>query len=180
MPEKQPAKTLRASRRGVQNIETQISFPISENWINNQLSDTASFRSMFQIGSNIYAEMQLSMSSDGPRSCSAMQAAGAFGGLCKKWQSLLIQAITQDLITHLDIDVSRERIRAIQLDIFGRAQASTNLKLYAVRIRNGGGRPAPLPEIPDSIKDAAYTFFLKHNEDMKLAVQKSAGGLTRE
>jgi len=152
----------------------KVSFPIAEEWVQEQLGDTSGQRSMFQIATDVYAEMQLAMEADGIRGILSATAAGTFGGLIKTWKAGLIAAITKDIIKKLEIDVSRERIRSLQLDIFGRSNASKDLKSYAVKIRNGGGRAAPMPVVPDALKEASYNFFLAHEADLKIAVQGKA------
>lgn len=149
-------------------------FRIAECWIREQLADTSSHRSMFQRAAEIYAEMQLAMAAEGARGDQSVRMAGTFGGVIKRWKAGLVASITQDIIKTLEIDVSRERIRSLQLDIFGRAQASKDLRNYAVSRRNGGGRAAPMPEIPEPLKDSAYAFYLDHEDDLKEAVQRQA------
>ena len=148
-------------------------FPIAAHWIELQLADTASHRSLFQSAAAVYAEMQLAMHSDGPRDTLSVKAAGLFGGFVKTWKAGLVATITQDIIQKLNIDVSRERIRALQLDIFGRAQASKDLRNYAIKVRSGGGRPAPLPDVPQWLKTEAQAFFSAHEDDLKTAVHNS-------
>ncbi|MEN3374448.1 hypothetical protein [Dechloromonas sp. ZS-1] len=151
-------------------MSRKISFPVAEQWIEDQLSDRSSHRSLFQSATGAYAEMQIAIVSEGARSSLSVTAAGVFGGFIKTWKAGLIASITKDIIQKLEIDVSRERIRTLQFDIFGRSQASKDLKNYAIERRNGGGRAAPLPEVPDSLKADAYQFFLCHEDDLKLAV----------
>lgn len=127
---------------------------------------------MFQKASNAYGEMQLAMASEGARGAIAVQAAGIFGGLVRKWKAGLLAHLTQDILRAHKIDSSRERVRAIQFDIFGRAQASKDLKQYATKIRNGGGRAKPMCEIPDEVKLAAFNFYQAHQDDLKLAVHE--------
>lgn len=138
-----------------------------------QLGDVPGQTSLFQRGADIYAQMYSTMASDGYRSSEAMQAAGSFGGLVKRWRAGLLQAITQDVIKKTEMDTGRLRIRALQMDIFGHAQASKDLKHYAINRRNGGGRAAPMPDIPETLKISARTFYAKHEDDLKLAVQSA-------
>ena len=70
-------------------------------------------------------------------------------------------------------DTSRQRIVDLQRDIFGRAQASKDLKTYAHMIRFGGGRTEPMPVIHDDLKLAAKAKFDHHLDDLKIAVQAS-------
>ncbi len=148
-------------------------FPIAARWIEEQLADTASRRSLFQSAAEAYAEMQMAMTSEGPRGSLSVKAAGIFGGFVKTWKAGLIATLTQDIIQKLNLDVSRERIRALQLDIFGRAQASKDLRNYAIKVRNGGGRPAPMPDVPQWLKTEALAFFCAHEDDLKTAVHNS-------
>lgn len=79
----------------------------------------------------------------------------------------MLAHLTKDILAAHEIDASRERVRAIQFDIFGRAQASKDLKQYATKIRNGGGRARPMPEIPDEVKVAALKFYQEHQDELK-------------
>jgi len=153
-------------------LRRKYGFPLADEWIQEQLSDGSAHKSMFQTGMALYAEMQNAIDLDGIRDSLSSKTAGAFGGLVKTWKAGLVASITKDIIRKLEMDVSRERIRGMQFDIFGRAQASRDLHEYAVKIRNGGGRAAPMPEVPEDLKDAAYQYFLDHQDDLKLRVQQ--------
>lgn len=149
-------------------------FPIAEAWIEQQLADIAGKPSLFQRAADIFAEMHLAIQADGIRGSDAVRAAGSYGGIMKKWQAGLLQAITMDLIKQTKMDTGRLRIRSVQMDVFGRAQASKDLKHYAIKIRNGGGRAAAMPEVPELLKRAAQKYFADHRDDLKSAVQSSA------
>lgn len=148
-------------------------FPITNDWIKEQLADTPGRQSMFQMASSAYAEMQLAMASESARGAIAVQAAGVFGGLVRKWKAGLLAHLTKDILVALEIDASRERVRAIQFDIFGRAQASKDLKQYAKNIRSGGGRAKPMREIPDEVKAIALKFYQDHQDDLKNSVHSA-------
>ena len=152
-----------------------LTFPITDAWIKEQLADTPGRPNMFQMASNAYGEMRLAMATEGTRGAIAVQAAGVFGGLVRKWKAGVLAHLTKDILVAHAIDASRERVRAIQFDIFGRAQASKDLKQYATKIRNGGGRARPMPEIPDEVKVAALKFYQEHQDELKLAVHGSQG-----
>lgn len=151
----------------------RYSFPLTREWLKNQLADNPRQMTLYQKASDVYAAMLNAIDSDGSRSSEAAQAAGTFGGLVKRFKAGLLQTITMDIIKATDMDTGRLRIRSVQREIFGHAQASKDLKVYARIVRNGGGRAAPMPEIPDRLKRAAYELYIKHQDDLKTAVQSS-------
>lgn len=148
-----------------------IRFPKTEDWMTRQLSDSSSEPTMLKRGAEIYANMLSAMESEGSRSSESVSAAGSFGGLCRRWHAGLVQSITQDIIAKLQIDPSRLRIRELQQQVFQQAQASKDLRRYAVTIRNGGGRAAPMPDLPENLKRSSNLFFIQHKDDLKIAVQ---------
>lgn len=97
--------------------------------------------------------------------------AGIYGGILKTWQAALIEVLTADIINEVKIDPGREKIRSLQMQIFGRAQASKDLKRYAVTIRHGGGRAAPLPDIPADLMDEAREIFERNRDELKMEVE---------
>lgn len=150
--------------------KTNHYFPHAQAFLLNELSDTASMPSLYKKAAEIYAEM-LNANEEGEQGRGiAAQASGSFGGILKGWRAGLVQALTLDIIEKIGIDPTRERIRGLQREIFGRGQASKDLKRYAQRRRFGGGRAAPMHKVPDDLREAAYQFFRDHENDLKDAV----------
>ena len=146
-------------------------FPLTNAWMQRELSPHVIQPNLLKRASAIYSDMQQAISDAGARSGEASQAAGLFGGMVKKWKSGLIEMLTQDLLQAHAIDPSRLRVHALQHDIFGRGLASASLKRYARILRNGGGRAAEMPPLPEHAKFAAKDFFVQHQDDLKTAVQ---------
>ena len=147
------------------------SFSITDAWLKEQTTDAP--LTLFRKGVDLYAALKSAIEADGWKDSEATQAAGAFGGLCKRFHAGLLQSITKDIIRMTGMDTSRQRIVDLQRDIFGRAQASKDLKTYAHMIRFGGGRAEPMPVIHDDLKLAAKAKFDHHLDDLKIAVQAS-------
>ena len=71
-------------------MERKYGFPLADEWIKEQLSDTATHKSMFQTGMALYAEMLTAIELDGVRDRLSSKTAGAFGGLVKTWKAGLV------------------------------------------------------------------------------------------
>lgn len=143
-------------------------FPLSTAWIKQQLSETGFPPTFFMRAIELYAAKQLAQNMHAPDTSTL---AGIYGGILKTWQAALIEVITADIINQLKIDPGREKVRSLQLQIFGRAQASKDLKRYAVTIRHGGGRAAPLPDIPADLIDEAREIFERNRGVLKTEVE---------
>lgn len=143
-------------------------FPIATAWIKQQLSETGFPPTFFMRAVELYEAKRLAQNMHAPDTCAL---AGIYGGILKTWQAAMIEVITVDIISELKIDPGREKIRGLQLQIFGRAQASKDLKRYAVTIRHGGGRAAPLPDIPTDLIDEAREIFERNRDELKIEVE---------
>lgn len=97
--------------------------------------------------------------------------AGAYGGILKTWRAMLVDAITRDVLVELGMDTARTRVKDLQTEIFGRARSSRALKSYAVSSRSGGGRAAPAPEVPESVRSAALAKFRSNEDGLRIAVE---------
>ncbi len=91
----------------------------------------------------------------------------------KTWRSGLIEVLTRDLLQRREIDPARLRVHRIQHEIFGRGLASQALKNFSRTIRNGGGRATEMDPIPEPIQLQARDYFLRHQNDLKTAVQNA-------
>lgn len=143
-------------------------FPGATAWIKHQLSETGFPPTFFMRAVELYEAKQLAQNMHAP---DTNTLAGIYGGILKTWQAALVEVITADIINKLKIDPGREKIRRLQLQIFGRAQASKDLKRYAVTIRHGGGRAAPLPDIPAHLIDEAREIFERNRGLLKAEVE---------
>ena len=146
-------------------------FLFTKAWLKQELAANSQIPTLFKRGVELYEAKRLAQYQHSP---DVSVLAGAYGGILKTWQARLIEAITTDIINELKIDPGRLRIKAIQTQIFGRAQASGDLKRYAVTIRNGGGRTAPMTDIPADFQYAARQIFGIHKDDLKAAIEKFA------
>ncbi|SDH73669.1 hypothetical protein [Propionivibrio dicarboxylicus] len=145
-------------------------FPFAASWIKQQLAETTFPPSFLMRAVDLYEQKRLAQNLHAP---DASALAGAYGGILKTWQAALVEVITTDIITELKIDPGRQRIKDLQKEIFGRAQQSKDLKRYAVAIRHGGGRAAPMPEVPTDLKDEAREMFERHRDLLKAEVERS-------
>ena len=143
-------------------------FLFTKAWLKQELAANSQIPTLFKRGVELYEAKRLAQYLHSP---DVSVLSGAYGGILKKWQAGLVEAITTDIINELKIDPGRLRIKSMQTLIFGRAQASENLKRYAVTIRNGGGRAAPMPELPPQLIVSARNVFTKHKDDLKKAVE---------
>ncbi len=148
-------------------------FPLTDTWIRQELSTQVSQQTLLKRAYAVYFDMHLAKHTYGPNSTEAAQAAGLYGGLMKTWRSGLIEVLTRDLLQRREIDPARLRVHRIQHEIFGRGLASQALKNFSRTIRNGGGRATEMDPIPEPIQLQARDYFLRHQNDLKTAVQNA-------
>ena len=148
-------------------------FSLTDTWIRQELSAQVSQLTLIKRAYAVYFDMHLARHTSGPNSTEAAQAAGLYGGLMKTWRSGLIEVLTRDLLQRREIDPSRLRVHRIQHEIFGRGLAIQSLNRFSRTIRNGGGRAAEMNPIPEPIQLEARDYFLRHQDDLKTAVQNA-------
>lgn len=86
-------------------------------------------------------------------------AAGALGGLVKRWDAFVIATLTADILG--DARPGRERVRDWQRATFGKSCASSALARYAQEARTGGGRGEAVT-VPQPIEQQTVALFQQY------------------
>lgn len=119
-------------------------------------------------------EVDAVASRTGTSNSEARAAAARYGQLATRgWQSWLIGVLTDFAITRPEA-VTRERVRAWQHEVFGRAVASASLARWA---QPGGAGARGADGFADRDRtEQARTLFERYREAMKPAVERRASG----
>ncbi len=142
-------------------------FPTTLRWIDEQLEPGEAPESFLSAGQRLLNQIHIAIDLHGPLSSPATSEAAKLSGLSRAWKSAIIRELSKEIISQLNIDPSRERVRAMQLTLFGRSQASADLREFGKPIRWGGGRPETWPEIPDDLAVAAKACFLENENALR-------------